>query len=311
MKKRILSIILIAMCVGMAGCSAGSKKPDNTEASAEGATKIFTTVKGDIEIPANPQKIVTDYYLGEFLALGVKPIIASDYALANPFLADYIDGIQPLNVTSSETSLEMITAAEPDLIVTLKDEDYETYSKIAPTVLIPYGSYSDEELFMYIAKMLGKTSEASVYAGEFKTKALAAKDEIQSIVGNQTVSIIEVWPKELYVMGSHFARGGSILYDLWELKAPTVTQTTMVEQDKVYDVVSLEKIPEYAGDFIIYGVLSETDPGFLEKSNIWNGLSAVKNKKVMPYEQVAFMHSDPITLNNQLDIYIEFFSQYK
>lgn len=311
MRKLILGIILLTMSIGVIGCGTTSGQQTTTATTDKGTTKMFTTVKGDIEIPTDPKKIVTDYYLGEFLALDVKPIIASDYALANPFLAEYVEGIQPLNVTSAETSLEMITAAEPDLIVTLKEEDYGTYSKIAPTVLIPYGTYNDEELFMYIADMLGKTEEAEVYSNEFKTKALASKEEIQSIVGDQTVSIIEVWPKELYVMGSHFARGGSILYDLWELKAPEVTQTTMVEQDKVYDVVSLEKIPEYAGDFIIYGVLSDTDSSFLDKSKIWNGLLAVKDKKVMSYEQVAFMHSDPITLNNQLNIYIEFFNQFK
>lgn len=50
------------------------------------------TDKGQVEIPINPENIVTDYYLGEFLAVDVKPAIASPYSLSNPFLADKTGG---------------------------------------------------------------------------------------------------------------------------------------------------------------------------------------------------------------------------
>ena len=137
------------------------------------------------------------------------------------------------------------------------------------------------------------------------------KDEIQEIVGDRTVSIVEVWPQEIYVMGSHFARGGSILYDMWELKAPEVIQEEMVDGDTTYEVVSLEALPDYAGDFILYGVLADTDSAFVEDSQLWNSLDAVKEGRVLSYEQVAFMHRDPITLNAQLDIFLEFFRSFK
>lgn len=65
-----------------------------------------------------------------------------------------------MNITSAETSQEMIAAAEPDLIVTITEADYEKYSKIAPTVYIQDGKRSDEELFKYIADLVGKESEA-------------------------------------------------------------------------------------------------------------------------------------------------------
>ena len=67
-------------------------------------------------------------------------------------------------------------------------------------------------------------------------------------------------------MGSHFARGGSILYDIWKLKAPSAVQAEMVDADTPYKVVSLEALPEYTGDFILYGVLADTDSSFVEES---------------------------------------------
>ena len=264
-----------------------------------------------MEIPVNPQVIVSDYYLGEFLAVDVKPVIASPYSLSNPFLEGKTDGIEELNTVSAETSLEMIVAQEPDLIVTITEADYEKYAEIAPTVYIQDGKRSDEDLFRYIADLVGKGDEAEVYITDFNKRVMDVKEEIQGIVGERTVSIVEVWPQQIYTMGSHFARGGSILYDMWELKAPEKVQTEMVDADTSYEVVSLEALPEYTGDFILYGILADTDSSFVDDSALWNSLDAVKEGRVLPYEQVAFMHRDPITLNAQLDIFVEFFRGFE
>ena len=279
-------------------------------AAEEQEMRTVETDKGEVEIPVNPE-IVSEYYLGEFLAVDVKPVIASPYSLSNKFLEEYIDGIQAMNVTSAETSLEMIVAEQPDLIVTITEADYEKYSAIAPTVYIEDGKRSDEELFLYIADLVGKEDEAQAYVDDFNTRVMDAKEEIQGIVGDQTVSIVEVWPQQIYTMGSHFARGGSILYDMWDLKAPEKVQEEMVDGDTAYEVVSLEALPEYTGDFILYGVLADTDSSFVEDSQLWNSLDAVKNGKVLSYEQVSFMHRDPITLNAQLDIFLDFFRGFE
>ena len=289
----------------------GKPEMTETETTAAEGMRTVETDKGPVEIPVNPQVIVSDYYLGEFLAVDVKPVIASPYSLSNPFLEGKTDGIEELNTVSAETSLEMIVAQEPDLIVTITEADYEKYAEIAPTVYIQDGKRSDEDLFRYIADLVGKGDEAEVYITDFNKRVMDVKEEIQGIVGERTVSIVEVWPQQIYTMGSHFARGGSILYDMWELKAPEKVQTEMVDADTSYEVVSLEALPEYTGDFILYGILADTDSSFVEDSALWNSLDAVKEGRVLPYEQVAFMHRDPITLNAQLDIFVEFFRGFE
>ena len=331
--RRLAPAIAVLAVVGMlTGCSgkggeSGNNKVDTENESiaqkAQGPEKNaasreteegMRTVETDkelVEIPINPENIVTDYYLGEFLAVDVKPAIASPYSLSNPFLADKTEGIREMDITSAETSLEMIAAQEPDLIVTITEADYEKYSEIAPTVYIQDGKRSDEEVFRYIADLVGKSGEAEEYIADFKARALDVKEEIRGIVGDRTVSIVEVWPQQIYTMGSHFARGGSILYDMWELKAPEAVQADMVDGDTQYQVVSLEALPEYTGDFILYGVLADTDSAFVEDSKLWNSLEAVQEGRVLPYEQVSFMHRDPITYNAQLDIFIDFFRGFE
>ena len=221
MKKYKVVLLLCLVMMMFAGCTSGqsgqgSSASDSQQSSAAGMRTVETD-KGSVEIPESPQVIVSDYYLGEFLAVDVKPVIASPYALNNPFLADRVEGIQAMNTTSAETSLEMIAEAQPDLIVTITEADYEKYAAIAPTVYIEDGKRSDEELFRYIADLVGKSDEADAYLDDFNARVMAAKDEVQGIVGDRTVSIVEVWPQEVYTMGSHFARGGSILEDMWDL----------------------------------------------------------------------------------------------
>ena len=290
-----------------AGSSAEGEGAATTDASASAATRTVDTDKGPVEIPTNLQTIVSDYYLGEFLAVDVKPVVASPYALNNPFLAGLCDGIEALNTTSAETSLEMIAEKQPDLIVTITEADYDKYAKIAPTVYIADGTRSDEDLFRYIADLVGKQDAAEAYIAEFNDKVATVKDEIVGIVGDRTVSILEVWPQEIYTMGSHFARGGSILYDMWGLKAPEAIQGPMVEGDEAYKVISVEALPDYAGDFICYGVLDGADSAYVDDSQLWKNLPAVQAGRLMPYEQVAFMHRDPITLTNQLEAFTDFF----
>ena len=316
----MLGASLLVGCGSAASSNAESSEPasvsettaasEATDEAAEIGMRTVETDKGSVEIPENPQTIFSDYYLGEFLAVGVKPVIASPYSLNNPFLADYVDGIEAMNVNSAETSLEMIAEAQPDLIVTITEADYEKYSEIAPTVYIEDGKRSDEDLFRYIADLVGKSDEAEAYIADFNQRVMDTKDEIQGIVGDRTVSIVEVWPQQIYTMGSHFARGGSILYDMWDLKAPEKVQEEMVDGDTAYETISVEALPEYTGDFILYGVLADTDSSFVEDSQLWNSLDAVKEGRVLPYEQVAFMHRDPITLNAQLDIFLDFFRSF-
>ncbi len=319
-RRGAVSLLAVAaLSIPITGCSSnggsggqqsegeGGAANAGGETEAAATTRTVTTDKGDVEIPVNPTTIVSDYYLGELLAVNVKPVIASPYALNNPFLAGMCDGIEPMNVTSAETSLEMIAAAHPDLIITITEADVDKYSAIAPTVFIQDGARTDEELFLYIADLVGRKEEAQTYANEFNDNVAAVRDEMRGIVGDRTVSILEVWPQEIYTMGSHFARGGSILYDMWGLKAPEPIQTAMVDGDEAYEVISLEAMPQYAGDFILHGVLDGTDSAFVDDSTLWANLPAVKEGRVLQYEQVAFMHRDPITLKNQLQIFIDFF----
>ena len=52
----------------------------------------------------------------------------------------------------------------------------------------------------------------------------------------------------------------------------------MVEGDEAYKVISVEALPDYAGDFICYGVLDGADSAYVDDSQLWKNLPAVQGR---------------------------------
>ncbi|MFP3513467.1 ABC transporter substrate-binding protein, partial [Peribacillus sp. SIMBA_075] len=74
--------------------------------------------------------------------VGAKPVGIHPYELKNPFLTK--EQLAEIEEIGDPISLEKITALNPDLIIISDEELYEQVSKIASTVLIPYGTYNDD-----------------------------------------------------------------------------------------------------------------------------------------------------------------------
>jgi iron complex transport system substrate-binding protein len=102
---------------------------------------------GDVEIPANPKRVITDCGLiGDVVALGVIPIAIEDYTSTDVAYQDLIKDSKVLE----KWEPEYIMAEEPDLILTIYEENYEQLSEIAPTVYVPRNELTvEEELFIY------------------------------------------------------------------------------------------------------------------------------------------------------------------
>jgi iron complex transport system substrate-binding protein len=163
----LLSIVLSA-CGGSdgggqantAGSAANSHEEKATEqpaATTEQTTRTVTHLLGETEIPANPQRIVADQYIGHLLALGVKPVGARGDLMKSPFLKDFVSGIED---SGSPMNLERVLELKPDLIIVQSGDNYEELSKIAPTIVYEYGKLNSIEQLRLFGEILGKEKEA-------------------------------------------------------------------------------------------------------------------------------------------------------
>jgi len=325
--KMAFAAFAMSMALLLSACGAGnanvSPSPHSTnqeagtatnteKAPAEQKTRIVPTAKGDVEIPANPQRVAADQYMGHLLKLGIIPVGVREFMLHESWLEksgvpkDVLDGIE--NLGEFPMNLEKLTSLEPDLIISSINENTEQYEKIGTTVSIPYweelSTPDPLEKFRKIGAIFGKEQEAEQWISDYKTRVDKAKEKIKGIIKEgETVSIIQIGWNGLYVLAVEGgAYGSSTIYQMLEL--PPTQQALNME--KGFELISMELLPEYAGDHIfLYGADDEGSESVLE-SPLWKMLPAVKKGNVYEYgssgkKSDEFVMDDPFSMDLQLE----------
>ncbi|ALS25155.1 MULTISPECIES: ABC transporter substrate-binding protein [Paenibacillus] len=307
-------VIALAACGGQAGSGASNAPAEQTGDSSpvtDKSTKIFKAANGDVEIPVHPQRIVAITFLGDLLALGVKPVGAGSIALNNSVLLEKeLEGVADVGDVSVEKVLEL----NPDLIIVptyLPSETVEQLKKIAPTVAIPSvgleGGDPLEELKTF-GVMLGKEKEAEAFIARYKQKAEEAKAKLNGIIGpDETVGSYSIWAKNLWVWPKTRDAGYN-LFEMLQYKPQDKIAKEIFPDGKGKDI-SLEVLPEFAADHMFITVY-EPDGGAerakeVANGAIWQGLPAVKNNHVYYLDYKKFWMIDGLNLEKQLDILVD------
>ncbi|MBC2367174.1 iron-hydroxamate ABC transporter substrate-binding protein [Listeria booriae] len=302
MKKMILVAMTVVVGLVLASCGSDQK--------AEGQSEMHTYTMPNgkkVEIPNNPKKIVVTEYMGSLAALGVKPIGAKSFVLQNPYLEPYKKGVEDIGDPGSP---EKVAELQPDLIIVSQEDEYNQMKKIAPTVLIPYNTYKNvQDELTAIGKVVGKEQEAKDWLADFDKKAAKAREEIKgSIAPDATVGLYEGDDKNFYVFGDNWGRGGQVLYNALQLKAPQKIQDQVIKGDG-YKQLSLEVLPDFAADYMFVtrfkhgdsrnGALDE-----MEQSSIWKDLPAYKAKHIYTMDFDEMYNYDPIAIEGQMEILV-------
>ncbi|WP_346780774.1 ABC transporter substrate-binding protein [Paenibacillus sp. PastF-2] len=277
--------------------ASASPQPEATTAPA--AVKTVTTVNGEIEIPAEPKRIVAEEYLGSLIALGTIPVGAPGLTLENVYFKEALAGVSDTG-TYGKMSPENIIALEPDLIISGMADSYETLSQIAPTVIVPYGELKNaHEELTYFGKLLGKEQEAKDWLDDYDKRIAAAKAKVDAAIpAEATFSILEHTDKSTWAYGDNFGRGRQAVYQALGRKPPTAVADVIME--KQWAEISNEMLPSYAGDYLI---VTDNNQALEDFSNdpIWGSLPAVKNGHIYVWKEERSWYYDPIAVLSQTE----------
>lgn len=311
MKKLLMPILFLFVLI-LAACNSETTtdtKNDTKENTAkeEPTTITYQSEDGPIEVPADPKRvIVVSSYAGNVMALGVNLVGVDSWSKKNPRYASYLEGVEEV----SDENIEKIIELDPDLIIGLSSaQNLDKLKEIAPTVTFTYGKLDYLTQQLEIGKLLNKEKEAEDWINDFKARAKSAGEDIKAAIGeNTTVSVIENFDKQLYVFGDNWARGTEVLYQAMGLAMPEKVKEMALEAG--YYALSLEVLPEFAGDYIIFSKVAEQDNSFQE-TDVYKNIPAVKNNHVFEANAEEFYFNDPISLDFQLEFFKDHFLNNK
>ncbi|HMR49969.1 MAG TPA: iron-siderophore ABC transporter substrate-binding protein [Arachnia sp.] len=273
----------------LAGCSAVATPTETTPGDTAAPTEDVTTsapaedsafpvtiehVYGETVIPEQPERVATVAWANHEvpLALGIVPVgmskvtwgdddhdgvlpwveeVLTDLGAETPVLFDETDGIP----------FEQIADTQPDVILAsysgLTQEEYDTLSKIAPTVAYPEVAWgtSMQDMIRLNSKALGLAAEGDQLIADLDAEIATALSEFPALQ-DAKVLFSYIDPSDFSQIGfytAHDTRPGFLASI--GLPLPQVVEEESAKTDSFYVQVSSEQADRFADVdlFVTYG----------------------------------------------------------
>ena len=280
--KKLKSVALLCVTMltfGMiTGCSSDNGKENTQE------TSTVQSVKGEVEIPANPQRIVDISGSSEELVLlGHTPVATANVdsyetTKVPSYIEDKLGDAKVVGHSMMDTmDIEAILAAEPDLIIMAPRQEkiYDQLKEIAPVVMLEDRSNDWEAKLKDVAALFGQEKEAQEWLDAYYKKAEELGKEIKKANGEDTTYLTVLASSGQFMV---FTEGGigTVLKEDMKLPQPT----NMPKQDSItLPTVTMEGLSEIDADYIIV-IATESDKADLDASTVWPEIRAVKEGNV-------------------------------
>ena len=292
MKKTIGMLCMLLVTLGfVSGCQG------RQEASSSDKTITVRDAKGEVEIPAEPKRIVDLSGNSDILSLlgysvaGTANSDAYDYTQLPTYLQEPLQGAKILGYSMQDTmDIEGILELHPDLIIIsgVQEKMYEQLKKIAPTLMVELAQTDWRQDVNTFARMMPQEDRAASWLKSYDEKAKKAGAAVRKANGEDTTYLaLLASGGQLFVFDA--AGIGSVLYEDMGLKKPA----NMPRQDSIsLPVISYEGLADLDADHLIV-VGTDADMKALKKNSIYKSMQAVKNNRVLelpssPYFNIGY-----------------------
>ena len=271
------------MAFSLAACGLSKNDKDVADNKAS-ETVVVTDARGEVTIPANPQRIVDLSGNSDMLSIlglsvvGTANSDAYDYTKFPSYLEDTLSGAKILGYSMQSTmDIEAILDLNPDLIVisSVQEQMYDDLWDIAPTVMIELAQTDWTDDLKEVGEIFGKSDKVNEYLNSYYAEAKEVGSKIKSAKGEDATYLSFLASGgNLYIFDA--AGFGSVLYEDLGLKKPE----GMPQQENIsLPVVSYEGLASIDADYI-FAIGTEDDLAALQRNASWNAIPAVANGNV-------------------------------
>jgi iron complex transport system substrate-binding protein len=276
-------VLLLTAC----GSPAAVQDTKPTESTTSAFPVTIEHKYGSTTINEKPERIVLVGLTEQdaLLALGVVPVATREWYGERPgaifeWAQDKLgDAPKPEVLPSVELNFEQIAALQPDVIVGLYSgttaEEYETLSKIAPTVAQP-AEYVDygipwQELTRKVGLIVGKSAEAENLVADVEAQFASVREQHPEFA-NATGVIASTWgfPDTYYAYHSQDPRNRF----LTSLGFVIPAEVDKMAQDTFGASISRERLDIVDVDALVWITFSEEENETIKNDALYQNLTA-------------------------------------
>ena len=323
---------LFSLLAVLAGCSTGAVGDDDRSEGAAGIERegdfprTITHAYGETEITEAPQRVATVSWVNAdvSLALGVVPVgmPANAFGANENGSTDWFDaelerigGEQPEMYSETDgINTEAIAAVEPDIILGaysgMTQEEYDTLSKIAPTIAMPEGDVPFGTAWQDSTRLIGDALGLSDRAEELVTDVEGQIDQVSAdhpdIEGRSFVwGTVDPDAAEKIYAFTDVDNRPRFLEELGMTQAPAVSEASAGSPDQFAVSWSPERADQLESDILITYATSPEVRDAIESDPLLGRIPAVEADRMVvqtdEQQVLSISASSPLSLPWALD----------
>lgn len=286
--KLFFILLIIMMIISACGATAATEEAATDPASTDAAFPVTIEHKyGSTTLNEKPERIVLVGLTEQdaLLALGEVPVATREWYGERPgaifeWAQDKLGDAQvPEVLPSVELNFEQIAALQPDVIVglysALTAEEYDTLSKIAPTVAQP-GEYVDygipwQELTRKVGLVVGKSAEAEKLVADVEAQFKTVREQNPEFA-EATGVVASTWgfPDTYYAYHSQDPRNRF----LTALGFVIPAEVDQMAQDTFGASISRERLDIVDVDALVWITFSDEENETIKNDPLYQNLKA-------------------------------------
>ncbi len=313
--RRLLTAALtLTAALSLVACGDGGSTEADARVQAADAGAFPVTIEhefGSTTIEAEPQRVVTVGFTDHdaLLALGVVPVGLREWygdhdrgvwPWAEPLLGD----AEPVVLGAEELNFEAIAALEPDLIlglyIGLEDADYETLSRIAPTVAQsgehPAFGTPWQEMTLTAGRAVGKPEQAEALVDEVEAMFEEARADHPDFAG-VGLAYAGVYGEGQYYVETEGSTRVQILLDLGFV---IPDELAALGADSFYHDISAERLDLLDQDVVLWEPADLAQLPTVEDNALYQALAVAQDDREVfltdPTVAGAMAHSTVLSL---------------
>lgn len=322
--SRFLKVIAVLAAVSITAAACAQSPTETEPRTSDSLESAFpVTIQhafGETTVEAEPVRVVSIGFTDHdaLLALGVEPVAIrkwyGDYDYVWPWAEDALGDLEPTILPSGDLNFEQIAGLRPDLIIGqyigLEPDQYETLSKIAPTIAQPDGFPSFgapwQLMTRNIGLAVGRSAEADQLIAEVEQRFADAREAHPEFEGVE-LAYAGVYGSDT---ASYYVEtdGSTRMRVLQDLGFVVPDELAALGSDEFYHDIDSEQVALVDQDVVLW------EPAVLEllpqvqNNPLYQNLAVAKdNRDVFMTDAVvagAMAHSSVLSLPTVLDFLI-------